>query len=149
MGAGVGAGADRRQRDHETDRGGGDVEHVVRGVDVEEVPALADGEEAVDEEDAVEAGEQPAVGAGPGQRAGQQQADDTDQDVGDVVQRVDHEQPDQHLVLRVVGEVVEPGHEEADDPDQQVDRAEDQREELRQRTGPGAGVVRRCGHGSS
>ena len=42
--------ADRQQRDHQADEGRGDVQDVVRGVDVEEVPVLADGDEAVDEQ---------------------------------------------------------------------------------------------------
>ena len=69
-------GADRQQGDDQADDRGQDVQHVVGGVDVEEVPVLADGQEAVDEGGAVADREQPAEGAsarrgcarGPGRR---------------------------------------------------------------------------------
>ena len=94
--------------------------------------SLPTAKQAVDERGAVADGQQPAVGAGAGQRAGQRQTGDTDQDVHDVVRRVDHEAEQVVAVPGVVAEeVVEPGDEEADDADQQVDGPEGQGQELR------------------
>jgi hypothetical protein len=122
--------AHRQQGDDQADQRGGDVQDVARAVEVEEVPVLADGEQAVEERGAVADREQPAIGARPGKGAGQQQAGDADHEVHDVVQRVDVE--DQQRLVGVPGEVVEAGDEEADDADEHVHRTEGESEDLRQ-----------------
>jgi len=87
------------------------VQTVVGAVEGQEVDvAVAGGEQAVDEGQAVAGGQQPAVGPGRVQAAPQRQAGQADGQVDEVVQRVDLE-AEQGLV-GLGGEVLKAGDEE-------------------------------------